>query len=179
MIQLLSATPLYYEIIITMKNELVSIIIPVYNGHKYLCNCVDSVLAQTYKNLEIILINDGSTDNSLDICKEYAKNDDRIKIVNLPQNSGQSYARNAGVKSATGTWIAFCDNDDSYEPEMIEVLVKNARENNVKISGCGNYRHENNQTIKCNLNDRKSGILTASEVATHILYKPENTWVEI
>ena len=101
---------------------LVSVIIPVYNVESYLVRCLDSVLVQTYKNLEIILVDDGSKDKSGQICDEYAKRDNRVKVIHQT-NRGQSAARNAGVQSATGEYIAFVDSDDEVVPEYIGVML--------------------------------------------------------
>jgi glycosyltransferase involved in cell wall biosynthesis len=90
----------------------ISIIVPVYNAEKTLIKCVKSILQQTYKNLEIILINDGSSDNSPYLCDKIALTDSRVKVIHQ-ENSGPSYARNAGLKICTGDYIAFCDSDDS------------------------------------------------------------------
>ena len=100
----------------------VSIIIPIYNTEKYLKACLDSVLSQTYENLEIILIDDGSTDNSGKIIDDYAKKDHRIKVVHQ-KNRGQSAARNEGLKKATGDYISFIDADDKIKPNFIEKLL--------------------------------------------------------
>ena len=89
----------------------ISIIIPVYNSKKYLRKCLTSLKKQSYKNLEIILINDGSTDNSLDICNQYKKIDKRFKVY-TKKNGGTSSARNYGIKKSTGDYITFVDNDD-------------------------------------------------------------------
>lgn len=98
-----------------------SIIIPVYNVEKYLSKCLDSVIGQTYKNIEIICINDGSTDNSLEILKTYAQKDKRIKIINQT-NQGVSIARNNGIDNATGDYILFVDSDDWIELNTCEIL---------------------------------------------------------
>ena len=115
--------------------DLISVIIPVYNGEKFLRDCLDSVLNQTYKNLQIILVDDGSTDSSGQICDEYAARDSRIQVMHC-ENAGQAEARNRGIKAATGEWIGFVDDDDIIEPDMYSVLIQNAKTNNVLISGC-------------------------------------------
>lgn len=99
----------------------ISIIVPVYNVEKYLEKCVKSIINQTYTNLEILLINDGSTDNSLEICKKLIKIDDRIKIFDI-KNSGVSFARNFGVENSTGKYIVFVDSDDYVSKNMVELL---------------------------------------------------------
>lgn len=101
-----------------MNNCLVSIIIPVYNVEKYLKRCLDSVINQTYSNIEIILVNDGSTDNSLNICINYANQDNRIKLISQ-KNQGLSAARNVGIDSATGNYLMFLDSDDWLDVEVI------------------------------------------------------------
>ena len=105
---------------------LVSIIIPVYNTENYLKECLDSVVNQTLKEIEIICINDGSTDNSLKIMKSYAEKDDRIKIIDK-KNEGQSVARNTGVKEAIGEYIAFVDSDDYIDQDAYEKLYRFAK----------------------------------------------------
>ena len=100
-------------------NPLVSIIIPVYNTAKYLPNCLDSIINQSYCNLEIIIIDDGSTDDSYKIAKKYASKDPRIKLVHQ-KNSGQSSARNKGLSLSKGNFIAFVDSDDKVNKKFIE-----------------------------------------------------------
>lgn len=103
--------------------ELISVIIPVYNSENYLVECIESVLAQTYNTLEILLINDGSTDNSLEICKLYKEKDKRIKIYDK-ENEGVASARNCGLRYAAGNFIVWVDSDDSIECTYIENLYK-------------------------------------------------------
>ncbi|MEY8872421.1 glycosyltransferase family 2 protein [Francisella philomiragia] len=116
-----------------MQSLLLSIIIPIYNTQEYLVRCLDSVINQSYKNLEIILVNDGSTDNSLDICENYVKKDSRIKIINK-NNGGLSSARNAGLDICKGDYISFIDSDDWVSLDYIEILYKNIIDNNADIS---------------------------------------------
>ena len=96
-------------------NSKVSIVVPIYNTEKYLKKCLDSIINQTYENLEIILVDDGSTDNSGKIIDDYAKKDSRIKAIHQ-KNAGQSTARNNGIKKATGKYISFIDGDDEIKP---------------------------------------------------------------
>ena len=117
-------------------NILLSVIIPVYNLEKYIDKCLDSLLAQTYSNLEIIVVNDGSTDKSLSILIEYKKKDSRIQIIDK-QNEGVSKARLDGMKRATGQYIGFVDGDDIVEKDMFELLMNNAIKYNADISHCG------------------------------------------
>lgn len=106
----------------------VSVIVPVYNSKAYLERCVDAILTQTYSDLEVVLVDDGSSDNSLEICREYEKKDSRIKVFHK-ENGGSSSARNVGIKEATGEYICFCDSDDYYEKDIIENLMKVFNEN--------------------------------------------------
>ena len=125
-----------------MDKELVSVIIPVYNVEKYLRKCVDSVLSQTYKNLEIFLVDDGSPDNCGKICDEYAKKDKRIKVIHQ-QNCGLSSARNAALDVCTGEYITFIDSDDWVEPTYVEELYNAIKKYNCDVSVCG-HNHINN-----------------------------------
>lgn len=113
----------------------ISVVVPVYNSEKYLRRCVDSILAQTLKEIEIILVNDGSTDQSSTICDEYAKNQN-IKVIHQ-KNSGPATARNVGIQSATGEYIGFVDSDDYIAPEMYEALYNRANMDNIDIVTCG------------------------------------------
>lgn len=107
----------------TLMSEKISVIVPVYKVEPYLRKCVDSILAQTYQNLEIILVDDGSPDNCGAICDEYAKQDARIKVIHKP-NGGLSDARNAGLDTMTGEYVAFVDSDDWIMPQMYETLLQ-------------------------------------------------------
>ena len=102
-------------------NEKISVIVPVYNVKLYLHKCVDSILNQTYQNIEVLLIDDGSTDGSSDICDSYTEKDSRIKVVHK-KNGGLSSARNTGLDMATGEYILFVDSDDYIDIEMIRRL---------------------------------------------------------
>lgn len=104
-------------------SNLVSIIVPVYNVEKYIHRCVDSILNQTYRNLEIILVDDGSPDNCGSICEEYAQQDDRIKVIHK-ENGGLGFARNSGLDIATGDYVAFVDGDDYIGTNHIEKLLR-------------------------------------------------------
>ncbi len=117
--------------------SLISIIVPVYNVEKYLKRCLDSLINQTYKNIEIILVNDGSKDNSLKILKEYQKKDDRIIIIDKI-NEGVSVARNTGIKAASGKYIGFVDPDDWIENNMYENMLNTIEKYDCNIAFC-NY----------------------------------------
>lgn len=105
------------------NKDLISVIVPIYNVEKYLEKCINSIIEQSYSNIEILLIDDGSKDNSLNICKEFAKSDKRIKVISQ-KNSGVSVARNKGIEESKGDWIVFVDSDDYLENNMIETLYK-------------------------------------------------------
>lgn len=105
------------------KAPKISVIVPVYNAEQYLPRCIDSILAQTFTGFELLLIDDGSTDNSGDICDEYAKKDNRIRVFHK-KNGGVSSARNIGLDNAVGEWVAFVDSDDFLNPEFISCLMK-------------------------------------------------------
>lgn len=113
----------------------ISLVVPIYNVEKYLRKCLDSLLAQTFSDIEIILVNDGSSDNSLGICEEYLQKDTRITLINK-KNGGLSDARNVGLKIAKGDYIGFVDSDDWVEPNMYEVLYKLSIKENADISTC-------------------------------------------
>lgn len=113
----------------------ISIIVPVYNVENYVSNCITSLLKQTYENIEIILVDDGSLDNSGKICDEYAKKDERIKVIHQ-KNAGVSAARNRGIEVATGDYIGFVDSDDYVSEEMYEHLLSVCLNNNVDIAQC-------------------------------------------
>lgn len=119
-----------------MPKKLLSIIVPVYNVEKYIDKCIQSVLYQTYSNWELILINDGSPDNSPKICENYAEQDYRIKVIHK-ENGGVASARNMGIEIATGDYITFLDSDDYLHPEFINHLLNLAISNNADIVQCG------------------------------------------
>lgn len=117
------------------KKPLISVIVPVYNVEKYLPKCLDSLLAQTWQELEIIVVDDGSPDNSWDIMQEYARRDSRVRPIRQ-KNGGLSAARNAGVEAARGEWIGFLDSDDYVAPEMYERLYRAAAEQGAQMAVC-------------------------------------------
>jgi glycosyltransferase involved in cell wall biosynthesis len=127
-------------------SDLISIIVPVYNMERYLGRCVSSIVNQTYEKLEIILVDDGSTDSSPQMCEDYAKKDDRIKVVHK-ENGGLSDARNAGLKIATGDYIGYVDSDDWIEPDMYERMVNACIDNNAEMALCRYFREYDDKTI--------------------------------
>lgn len=118
----------------------ISVIVPVYNTEEYLPRCIDSILAQTFTDFELILINDGSTDNSGEICDEYAAKDKRIIVIHK-ENGGVCSARNKGIEIAQGEWIAFVDSDDIISPTYLSDFPKN-KENDMELCGIVSFNGE-------------------------------------
>lgn len=140
--------------------DLISVIVPVYNVEKYLRKCIDSILSQTYTNLEIILVDDGSVDNSGRICDEYKEKDSRIVVIHK-ENGGLSSARNAGIDMAHGEYIGFIDSDDYIDSDMYEELYKNMQDNNADLSICGILNLYQGIESKRNTPDKK--VMLAAE----------------
>ena len=149
---------------------IVSIIVPIYNVEEYLYKCINSVLNQTFKNFELILVNDGSTDNSGKICDEYKKKDDRIKVIHQ-ENGGVSSARNTGIKNAKGMFIGFVDPDDWIYPDMFEKLYNNIIENNADISICKHCREINGISNSKTYNSHEIIKTMDNKEAMHELFK--------
>lgn len=114
--------------------DLISIIVPVYNAEKTLDRCVASLLGQSYENIEILLVNDGSKDGSLELCRRYAEQDSRIRVIDK-ENGGVSSARNAGLDAAKGRWIMFCDSDDWAEPDWCRCMQENHIPGDLTVCG--------------------------------------------
>ena len=153
----------------------ISVIVPVYNVEKFLPQCLDSILAQTLTDLEIICVNDGSPDNSLKILEEYAKKDKRIVIINQ-KNAGLSSARNTGIKAATGEYIGFVDSDDWIEPDFYQNLYQAAKEHNADIVGTGLYNVKNDKK-KVLYSVKKNKIALTMEDKFKIFNMPKNNYV--
>lgn len=142
---------------------LISVIVPVYNVEKYIARCVESIACQTYPNLEIILVDDGSPDGSGKICDDFAERDDRIKVIHK-RNGGLSSARNAGIDASNGQLIAFVDGDDYVAPEMYETLYGILTENNADMSICDcEFVEENGKTIEDKSPEIKSEVLDKAQ----------------
>ena len=124
----------------------VSLVVAVYNLEKYIVECLESIINQTFKDVEIICVNDGSKDNSLGILEEYAKKDSRIKII-TQINQGSGAARNTGLAAASGDYIQFLDGDDYFEPDMIEKLYNLAKSCNADISACSSRKVDDEGNI--------------------------------
>lgn len=128
-----------------MEQPKISIIVPIYNAEAYLQTCLDSILAQTYQNLQIILVDDGSTDSSGAICDAYGAKDGRIRVIHQ-SNGGVAAARNAGLAAAAGDWIGWVDADDWIDPDMFAYLLCGALARQVDICVCGRYEELRSRT---------------------------------
>lgn len=126
-----------------MEEALVSVIVPVFGVEKYLKRCIDSIINQTYKNLEIFLVDDGGTDNCPKMCDEYAKQDKRIKVIHK-KNGGISSARNAALNVFSGEYVTFVDSDDWVEETYVEELYKAIKINDCDLAACGDNRYDEN-----------------------------------
>lgn len=150
-----------------MEEDLISIIVPVYKVENYLSKCLDSIICQTYKNIEIILVDDGSPDNSGNICDNYAKKDSRIKVIHK-ENGGLSDARNAGLKIATGQYIGFVDSDDYIEKDMFETMYSLSKRYNAEIS-IVSYNEWKNGMILNNMDSGELDVYNKTEAIKEIL----------
>ena len=130
-----------------MLRGCVSVIIPVYNVEKYLKDCINSILNQTYSNWEMILVDDGSVDNSGDICDKFSKNDSRIHVIHQT-NKGVSFARNKGIEKANGEYLIFIDSDDWIENNMFEEMITAINNTKADACYCDRYYKDVNKMIK-------------------------------
>lgn len=129
------------------KENLISVIVPIYNVEQYLRECIDSIISQTYKNIEIILVDDGSTDSCPQICDEYKEKDNRIKVIHK-KNEGVSLARNTGLNTAKGDYISFVDSDDIINEKLYEDAISNIRKYNLDIYCFNSIRFRDGERIK-------------------------------
>ena len=171
----------------TIKDTVkLSVVVPVYNTEKYLKKCLNSLVHQTLENIEIIVINDGSTDNSAAICEYYAKEHKQIRFINNTENSGLSYVRNLGIAESLGDYIGFVDSDDYIEINMFEKLYKSIIKNNcdiaicnyIKLTEAGEVLHEskyyknfNERVIDNNINNLINIVNYGDIMAWNKLYK--------
>ena len=139
-------------------NSLVTIVVPVYNVEKYLRKCLNSIVNQTYENIEIICVDDGSPDNSINILNEFAQSDKRVKIIRQ-ENQGLSGARNTGINNAIGKYIMFIDSDDWIELNMVELMVNKIENENLDLVVCGNTNYYVNKIKKQELTKLSSEII--------------------
>lgn len=149
-----------------MKNKLVSVIIPVYNVEKYLDKCIKSLICQTYKKIEILLINDGSTDNSGSICDSWSKRDERIKVIHK-KNEGVSSARNIGLDRANGEYLIFVDSDDYVEKDYIEKMIEYIYK--YDMVSCGYYVEYQNKRLKVEIMSEDTEI--NNDTANNYIFK--------
>ena len=148
----------------------VSVIVPVYNVEKYFKECIDSIIQQTYANLEILIIDDGSQDNCGEIADEYAKADDRIKVFHK-ENGGLALARNFGLKHATGDYYCFIDSDDYYEPTFVETMTCALNEHNADMVFCNYYScYTDSQVPSKKLQEIPNGKTFSSDEFMYRLY---------
>lgn len=129
-----------------MLKPLISVIVPIYNTQDYLARCIDSIREQTYSNIEILLVNDGSTDKSPDICDNYRLMDKRISVIHK-KNGGISDARNHGLDAAKGEYVTFIDSDDFIHPKFIKFLLYHCLKNDCEIGACGLYKGSGEEFI--------------------------------
>ena len=148
--------------------ELISVIVPVYNVESYVAECIESIQNQTYMNLEIILVDDGSTDASGDICDKYAAYDERIQVIHK-ENAGVSAARNTGIESANGDYIGFVDSDDYIAPTMYEDMLKLMVEHDLDIIECTAFRNNGDTNIE-GCNDGSLEIFNRDEALKMAMY---------
>lgn len=158
--------------------ELISVVVPIYNVEKYLGRCVESLLKQTYENLEIILVDDGSPDTCPQMCDEFQKKDSRIRVIHQ-ENAGLSAARNTGIKCATGTYIAFVDSDDYIAENMYEVMYEDIKKNAADLCICDiccvnesgeRIREENSELLFANK------VYTSEEMMKRVCGVENCTW---
>ena len=153
------------------ENEIISVIIPIYNVERYLDKCIRSVVDQTYKNLEIILVDDGSPDQCGTICDKWAEKDERIRVIHKI-NGGLSDARNVGLDAATGAYIGFVDSDDYIHPQMFKKLYEKIKEYNADLAICGfNRVEENNGMIISSVNMPVDGLIEKKEAMKYVCCK--------
>lgn len=146
-----------------MDNPQISVIVPVYNVEPYLRKCLDSIVGQTYENLEIILVDDGSPDHCGAICDEYAAKDSRITVIHQ-ENGGVAAARNVGLRTASGDWLGWVDPDDSIEPDMYEYLLAHALEHGADMAVC---------RLRTTVHGREMPGLTPAQEKTTVLDKEQ------
>ena len=160
-----------------MNEELISIIVPVYKVEKYLERCINSVLNQTYTNIECIIIDDGSPDQCPEICDRYAFSDERVKVIHK-KNGGLSSARNQGLDIAKGGYIAFVDSDDYIHPRMIELLYTNLKKTDADIAMCDiEYVYDNNFEKKENISPVKAEVIDRKHLLEKLLQQYAGVYV--
>ena len=149
--------------------SLISVIVPVYNVAPYLRRCLDTIINQTYKNLEIIIVASTSTDDSVEICEEYAKKDSRITLIHS-EPKGLSDARNRGIEAAHGEYLSFIDSDDYIHPDFISTLYRICSENNCEIAQCGLIRVDTEYNEILFEPEREINIYSGREMSYNFYY---------
>lgn len=161
-----------------MSNPLISVVIPVYNTAPYLEKCLESVVNQTYQNLQIIIINDGSTDNSAEICQKFSEKDDRIEFINK-QNEGVSIARNIGIEKSKGEWIYFLDSDDFIDLNMFEYLIETVFKKECDVIQFGIRSFKNNQLVSERLPSNNKEYTDLRKFIEENQLKPISAWLHL
>lgn len=152
-----------------VEMPLISIIVPVYNVEEYLSRCIESILRQTHRNLELILVDDGSSDGSYSICQEYEQKDSRITVLQQ-ENAGSSVARNTGLKIANGEYIGFVDSDDWIQPAMFEDMITFAIQQNLQVVECGQIT---SKEIDTNIDVKSTFLIESKEEAMERIIKTD------
>ncbi len=155
-------------------NDLVSVIIPVYKVEQYLGRCVRSVAGQTYKNLEILLIDDGSPDRCGEMCDSFAANDPRIRVIHQ-KNGGLSSARNAGIDQSSGQWIFFVDSDDFIHSDCIRQLMEAAETNGADIASCG-FEKTEDDTIRGDIRFPATEVISRDEAMRRLILEEDTSF---
>lgn len=162
-----------------MERALISLIVPVYGVEKYLPDCIESMIHQTYENLEMILVDDHSPDRSGAICDEYAARDPRIKVIHLSKNSGASVARNTGIDAASGAYIFFVDGDDWLASDTIEYLFENMGKYDADccVGGCTTVLEAEDGSLEyCRKEHLPDRCESAKEAMKHVLLRESAVW---
>ena len=146
-----------------MNADCISVIIPVYNCDQLVGKCIDSVLAQTHRDLELILVDDGSTDASGAVCDGYPARDARVKVLHQ-KNSGASCARNAGMAASTGAYLTFIDADDTVKPDYLEYLFRNLNENGVDVATCGLTLENQDGSVRQRMPSFEARVMETKEI---------------
>lgn len=157
--------------------DLISVIIPIYNKEKYLDNCLKSIINQSYKEIEIILINDGSTDSSEEICKRYKSKDNRIKLIST-ENRGAASARNTGIENAVGKYLSFIDADDYIENTYYETMLDLIKTHNAQIAECGFERINEGEKYTFPKKNQETRVMTRKEALIELYGKDDKEHVK-
>ena len=163
-----------------MKTPLISVVVPIYNVERYIKVCIDSILAQTFQDFEIIIVDDASTDNSYNICQKLYGGNEKVRIVRHEENQGLGPARNTGITDARGKYIFFVDSDDFILPNALEILYNAAESSGAEIVHASQYyetTQDDDQPIDFDkLTFDKDPYQTEGFISTDILYRWENCW---